>query len=108
MGKQNRPSLLLTVDENIAMPSIEELMAQYRDQAFKVLDPNRSTVAEELDAMEWQFSELARLITDLERQADRTAREFMAESARRHLNTIVQRAYRAKLVSLGQRVTKAN
>lgn len=51
---------------------------------------------------------LARLITDLERQADRTAREFMAEAARRHLNTIVQRAYRAKLVSLGQRVTKAN
>ncbi|UDM18872.1 hypothetical protein [Vogesella sp. XCS3] len=90
------------------MPGFDELMAQYRDQAAKELDPNRSTVAEEIDAMDWQLSELARLITDLERQTDRTAREFMANSARRHLDTLVQRVYRAKLISLGQRVTKQN
>lgn len=89
------------------MPSIDELMVQYRDQAARMLDPNRSTVAEEIDAMDWQFSELARLITDLEKQPDKTAREFAAKMARRHLDTLLQRAYRAKLIAQGQRITKS-
>lgn len=88
------------------MPSIDEVMAQFRAQAAKALDPDRSTVAEEIDAMEWQFSELARLITDLERLSCSTARESAAKMARRRLNTLVQRADRAKQISLGQRVTK--
>lgn len=89
------------------MSSIDELMAQYRDQAIKALDPNRSTVAEEIDAMDWQFSELARLITAIEKQSDKTAREFAAKTARRHLETLVQRAYRAKLIAQGKRITKS-
>lgn len=90
------------------MTGIDQFMAQFRDQAAKALDPDRSTVAEEVDAMDWSLSELARLITDLECLDDSTAREFTAKSARRHLNNVCQRAYRAKLIASGQRVTKAN
>lgn len=90
------------------MHSIEELMAQYRDQATKLLDPHRSTIVDEIDAMDWLFSELARLISELEDCMDRPAREYRAKVAKRHLDALVLRANRAKLISLGQRVTKSN
>lgn len=89
------------------MPGFDEFMLQFRQQAAKVLDPDASTVGIEIDAMDWQFSELVRLITDLERHEDKTARECAAKLARMHLNTLVQRAYRAKLIAGGQRITKS-
>lgn len=70
-------------------------------------DENLSSVAEEIDSMDWHFSELARLITDLEKQPSASSRESMAKEARLRMNTLVQRAYRAKQVSSGLRVYKA-
>jgi hypothetical protein len=89
------------------VPAFEEMMARLRDHASRALDPTRSTVQEEIDAMDWQFGELARRISELESSQDRTAREFAAKAARRHLDTLVQRAHRAKLIAQGLRVTKA-
>lgn len=89
------------------MAAFDEMMAQLRAQAAENLDPDRSTVPDEIDAMDWQFSQLARLITDLENYQDKGARGYAARSARRHLDTLVQRAFRAKLIAQGQRVTKA-
>lgn len=71
-------------------------------------DENRSSVGEEIDAMDWQFSQLARLLTDLEKQPDASSREYIAKEARRRLDTLVQRAYRAKQIARGLRVPKAN
>ncbi len=39
-------------------------------------DPNRSTILEELDAMDWQFSQLARLLTEIEGASDAHGRGF--------------------------------
>lgn len=71
-------------------------------------DPNRSSVIDEIDAMDWQFSEMARLLTDIERYPDPSARAGAVKEARRRLDTLVQRAYRAKQVARGLRVPKAN
>lgn len=71
-------------------------------------DKNRSSVCEEIDAMDWQFSELARLLTELEKQPDACGRGYMAKEARRRLDTLVQRAFRAKQIARGLRVPKAN
>lgn len=90
------------------MSGYDRFISQLRDQVAKALDPNRSSVADEIDAMDWQFSELARLITDLENQSDKSLREITAKSARYRLDVILQRAYRAKIISQGQRVTKSN
>lgn len=67
-----------------------------------------SSVVEEVDAMDWQFSELGRLISDLEKQPSASSREFIAKQARRRLDTLVQRAFRARQVSMGMLVHKAN
>lgn len=90
------------------MSDYDRFITQLRDQVAKALDPNRSSVADEIDAMDWHFSELARLITDLVAQQDKALREVTADTARYRLNIIFQRAYRAKLISQGQRVTKSN
>lgn len=71
-------------------------------------DSNRSTVVEEIDAMDWQFSNLFRLIAEMEGQNSESSREYLAKEARRRLDTIVQRAYRAKQVARGLRVPRAN
>lgn len=71
-------------------------------------DINRSSVGEEIDAMDWEFSNLSRLLTELEKQPDESSRGFMVKEARRCLDTLVQRAFRAKQISRGLRVTKAN
>lgn len=89
------------------MTSFEKMMAGLRAYAVQALDPTRSSVGEEIDAMDWQFGELARRITELERCDDKTAREYSAKAARRHLDVLVQRAYRAKLISQGQRIPRA-
>jgi hypothetical protein len=71
-------------------------------------DENRSTLGEEIDAMDWDFSNLSRLLTELEKQPDESTRAYMVKDARRRLNNLVQRAYRAKQISRGLRVPKAN
>jgi hypothetical protein len=76
--------------------------------SWPVDSKNLSSVVEEVDAMDWQFSELARLITDLETQPSASSRACMAKVARRHLDTLVQRAFRAKQVAGGLLVHKAN
>jgi hypothetical protein len=88
------------------MTSFDEMMARLRTLAGDAPDPTCSTVGEEIDAMDWQFSELARRITELESYQDETAREYAAKAARRHLDVLVQRAYRAKLIAQGQHVAK--
>lgn len=70
-------------------------------------DPSRSTVLDELDAMGWQFSQLARLITEIERAQDASERGFAAREARRRLDTLVQRSHRANQIARGLRVPKA-
>lgn len=71
-------------------------------------DPNRSTIIEELDAMDWQFSQLARLLTEIEGTPDAHGRGCSVREARRRLDTLLQRSYRAKQVARGLRVPKAN
>ncbi|WP_219096288.1 hypothetical protein [Pseudomonas sp. UMAB-40] len=72
------------------------------------LDKTRSTVGEEIDAMDWEFSNLARLLTELETQPDESTRTFIAKEARRRLDRLVQRAYRAKQITCGLKVTKTS
>lgn len=88
--------------------AFEQMMAQFRDMAAKAADPNCSSVTEELDAMEWQFSELARQLTEIDASTNATVRQYGVEGARRCLGTLVQRAYRAKLIAQGHRVTKVS
>lgn len=76
--------------------------------SIKPADPDRSTVVDEVDAMDWDFSELAKLLTQLEEQPSLSSRQFIVKEARRRLDTLVQRAYRAKQIARGLRVTKAN
>lgn len=70
-------------------------------------DPHRSTVSEELDAMDWQHRELARLLSEIERSPHPSFREDQINEARRRLNTLVQRVFRAKQIARGLRVPKA-
>lgn len=69
-------------------------------------DNSRSSVGEEIDAMDWEFSNLSRLLTELVEQPDTSSREFIVKEARRRLDTLAQRAYRAKQLSRGLRVLK--
>jgi len=71
-------------------------------------DPNRSTILEELDAMDWQFSQLARLLTEIEGTPDAHGRACSVREARRRLDTLLQRSYRANQIARGLRVPKAN
>lgn len=71
-------------------------------------DPNRSTIHEELDAMDWQFSQLARLLTEIEGAPDAHGRGCSLREARRRLDTLLQRSYRANQIARGLRVPKAN
>ncbi|ELG7182301.1 TPA: hypothetical protein ACP3ZG_004803 [Pseudomonas aeruginosa] len=71
-------------------------------------DPNRSTILEELDAMDWQFSQLARLLTEIEKTPDAYGRDISVREARRRLDTLLQRSYRANQIARGLRVPKAN
>jgi hypothetical protein len=70
-------------------------------------DGDRSSVSEEIQAMDWDFSNLSRLLGELESQPDASSRVFIVKEARRRLNNLVQRAYRADQLSRGLRVTKA-
>ena len=69
-------------------------------------DENRSSVGEEVAAMDWDFSNLGRLLSELEAQPDQYARACMVKEARRRLDKLVQRAYRAQQIASGLRVLK--
>lgn len=75
--------------------------------SLKPHDVDRSSVTEEVQAMDWDFSNLSRLLGELESQPDESSRGFIVKEARRRLNNLVQRAYRAEQLSRGLRVTKA-
>ncbi|RRS16532.1 hypothetical protein IPC1147_33560 [Pseudomonas aeruginosa] len=68
-------------------------------------DPARSTVAEELEALDLQICELAMLLTELE-SAQRCEMDIVSR-ARRRLNTMLQRSYRAQQIVRGLRVPRA-
>lgn len=68
-------------------------------------DPARSTVEEELEALDLQISELATLLTELE-SAQRCEVDIVGR-ARRRLNTMLQRSYRAQQIARGLRVPRA-
>lgn len=69
-------------------------------------DPNLSTVGEELKALDWQLSELARTLTDVA-GCDGSSRDYAIKRARRHLDTAIQRSFRAQQIAQGLKVPKA-
>lgn len=70
-------------------------------------DPNRATISEELEALDWQVCELARLLTEVEQSRDETGKAYAVEQARRHLNALLQRSYRAQQIARGLKVPRA-
>jgi len=90
------------------MSAFKRFMQPFRKLAIATLDPDASTVEIEIDAMDWHFSELARLISDLERLDDQSARASAAKMARFRLDKLLNNAYRAKVIGSGQRVVKQN
>jgi hypothetical protein len=91
-----------------AIQAFQQFIQPFRKQAVATLDPDASTVEIEIDGMDWHFSELARLITDLERLDDQSARASAAKMARFRLDKLLNNAYRAKEIARGQRVVKQN
>lgn len=83
----------------------EEYLNELRKQARAALDPDASTVTEELKALDWQLSELARALTDFERS--RGSDPHAIDRARRYLDCAAQRSHRAQLIAQGVRVPKA-
>jgi hypothetical protein len=69
-------------------------------------DGDRSTVGEEVEAMDWEISNIFRLLSELEKQPNESSRGFMVAEAKRRLNKVTARAYRAEQLSRGLRVTK--
>lgn len=57
--------------------------------------------------MDWQVCELAKLLTEVERSSDETGRAFAAGQARRRLDALLQRSYRAQQIARGLRVPRA-
>lgn len=83
----------------------EDYLRELRQQARTALDPDASTVAEELKALDWQLSELARVLTDIENS--RGSDPHAVARARRFLDTAAQRSHRAQQIARGLRVPKA-
>lgn len=86
--------------------SFDQFMKDMRVKAESISDPDRSTVEEELDALDWQLCEIARTLTEAE-SANHTVREYAIKAARRHLDTAIQRSHRAKQIAKGLKVPKA-
>lgn len=81
-------------------------MSRVREQAERMSDPDRSTVEEELKALDWQLSEIARCLSEIE-SGNRAGGDHAIKRARRHLDTALQRSHRAKQISIGIRVPKS-
>lgn len=83
----------------------ERFIDQIRRQAQATLDPNRSTVEEELQALDWQLRNVALILRDIERS--KGVDPIALNRAVEHLDTAVQRSHRAQQIAKGLRVTKA-
>lgn len=83
--------------------SFDQFMKDMRVKAESISDPDRSTIEEELDALDWQLREIARTLTEAE-SPNQTVREYAIKAIRRHLDTAIQRSYRAKQIAKGLRV----
>lgn len=70
-------------------------------------DPELSSVAEEVDAIEWPLGEIAKALTEMQTQPSTSERSHIAKRARSYLDTVLLRAFRAKQISQGLRVHKA-
>lgn len=73
---------------------------------LKPIDNTRSSVVEELDSLDYQLSLISRELSNIE-EFDECGRGHAIKSARRALDTALQRSYRAKQVSKGIKVNKA-
>lgn len=73
----------------------------------KNTEPNYSTVVDELNALDWQLSEIGRSLNSIEMRKDATGRESEIRMARHRLNTAVQRSHRAQQIASGLRVPKS-
>lgn len=92
--------------QDIAQPvRPESFILQMRKAAQAAIDPERSSVEEELKALDWQLAEIARLLGDIERFKGDDGHSI--KQARRHLNSALQRSHRAQQIAHGIRVTKA-
>lgn len=98
---------LLGASRETTVPGLSQLMAKIRLQAQKALDPDLSTIKDELSALDWQLSEIARILHEVAKCRDETGRVGLIASARRCLDRAVQRSYRATQLHEGLRVFKA-
>ncbi|WP_432472072.1 hypothetical protein [Amphritea sp. HPY] len=73
---------------------------------LRPVERDRSTVSDELDALDWSLQQIAVRLSLIEGFSTPDG-GYSVESARRHLNDAVQRSYRAKQVSRGLKVYKA-
>lgn len=57
--------------------------------------------------MDWQVSELSKLLTELEQLSDESGKAIVVKQARRRLNLLLQRSHRAQQIARGLRVPRA-
>jgi hypothetical protein len=96
-------------NERLIDDSIREIFMPRSDQKIvhlKPIDNTRSSVVEELDSLDYQLSLISRELSNIE-EFDECGRGHAIKSARRALDTALQRSYRAKQVSKGIKVNKA-
>lgn len=84
----------------------DKFMKDMRVKAESISDPDRSTIEDDLDALVWQLREIARTLTEAE-SPNQSVRQYALKAIREHLDTAIQRSYRAKQIDKGQRVPKA-
>ena len=68
-------------------------------------DKERSTVEDELNALDFQLGEIAKQLSNIE-EWDDSGRAHAIKTARRALDTAAQRSYRAKQIAQGLKVNK--
>ena len=73
---------------------------------LRPVESDRSTVSEELDALDWSLQQIAERLSLIEGFSTPDG-GYAVESARRYLNDALQRSHRAKQVSRGLKVYKA-
>lgn len=74
----------------------------------KGVDPNRSSVDEELKTFDWHVSQMALILSSIENCKDDTGRQSEIARMRRRLDAVAQRSYRAQQIASGLHVPKAN
>jgi len=74
--------------------------------SIKPIDHTLSSVTEELDAFDYQLSQISIELSNIE-QFDNAGRGHAIKNARRALETALQRSYRAKQIARGISVNKA-